>query len=868
MLLPIARMALAWLAGIALAEALAPGFLPPATLAALAAIGWLACASRPAATLGAGDEGRWSGRGSVSTMWRGGLALVLALALGALRQEAAREDPGPGHVAQANGRGPTVLVGRVSQAPQRRERGWAYRLRLQAHARAAPGAPTRGLLLVEAPSYPAHAYGDLLLVEGEPQAPPQLEGFDYRAFLARQGVHSLVHRPRIQRLDAGGGARWRRALIAWQQRGARALAAALPEPEAALVTGILLGDDSGLPKGLKEAFRASNTSHVIAISGSNIALLMAFLSALLGRLLGKRRAFLPILALVLAYSLLVGGDAAVLRAALMGGLSLLALRLGRAADAQAGLCASAWLLTALDPALLWDLGFQLSFAATAGLIRFAGPLQAACQAGLERRLSPIQARRLSGLLAEMLLITLVAQAATWPLIARATGQFSLVGLLANALILPAQPLLMALGALALAGQLLHPLAGGLLGALAWLPATWTLRVVALLGGLPGASLTLRLPLFAFLAWYLCLVAFAWRGALVPRLRAALAWVRARWARRGAWRLGARAIVGPGGGPEQAGLAPGPWSQQPSPLTVLRARPASPRGGRRGRGLVWPSLVLLAALALLTWTAAFHRPDGLLHLYLLDIGQGDALLLVSPNGRRLLIDGGPSPPALLAQLGRLTAPWDRRLDLVLLSHPDADHVGGLPEVLRRYRVGAVVDPELAAESPDAAAWSAALDEVPHPLPRHRAGAGGRIVLDRAAGVQLDLLWPPEPRLSGVESPTNENAVVLRLRYGTTRALFTGDIGAPAEAALLAQGLDLRAELLKVAHHGSKGSSTEAFLAAVRPRAALIGVGRDNRYGHPAPEALERLAAAGVSQVWRTDHDGRVELVSDGRSWWRP
>lgn len=860
MLLPIARLTLAWLAGIALAEALAPGLRPPALLAAAAAAGWLALAGGRSAVAQACGEGVHRTR---RLRLRAAVTLALALALGALRREAAREDLGPGHIAQANGRGSVLLVGRVSQAPERRERGWAYRLRLEGHPRAAPGAPTRGLLLVEAPSYPAHAYGDLLLLEGEPQAPPQLESFDYRAFLARQGVHSLVHRPRIEVLETGGGLGWRRKLIAWQERGARALAAALPEPEAALVTGILLGDDSGLPKRLKEAFRTSNTAHVIAISGSNIALLIAFLSALLGRLLGKRRAFLPILALVLAYSLLVGGDAAVLRAALMGSLSLLALRLGRAADAQAGLSASAWLLSAQDPMLIWDLGFQLSFAATAGLIRFAGPLQAACQAWLERRLSPFQARRLSGLLAEMLLITLVAQAATWPLIAWATGQFSLVGLLANALILPAQPPLMALGALALAGQLLHPLAGGLLGSLAWLPATWTLRVVAFLGELPGASLALRLPLGAVIAWYLGLLAFAGRGELAPRLRAALTWVRARWDARG---LRARAIGEDGGAPEPGRLAPSPWSQQPSPLTALRARPASPRGGRRGRGLAGTALALLAAAVLLSWTAAFHRPDGLLHLYLLDIGQGDALLLVSPNGRRLLIDGGPSPAALLAQLGRLTAPWDRRLDLVLLSHPDADHVGGLPEVLRRYRVGAVVDPDLPAESPDAAAWAASLEA--QPLPRHRAGAGGRIVLDRAAGVQLDLLWPPEPRLSGVESPTNENAVVLRLRYGSTRALFTGDIGAAAEAALLDGGQDLRAEILKVAHHGSHGSSTEAFLTAVQPRAALIGVGKDNRYGHPAPQTLRRLDAAGVSRVWRTDHDGRVELVSDGRRWWQP
>ena len=252
-----------------------------------------------------------------------------------------------------------------------------------------------------------------------------------------------------------------------------------------------------------------------------------------------------------------------------------------------------------------------------------------------------------------------------------------------------------------------------------------------------------------------------------------------------------------------------------------AGPTKP-GARRGAGRDagwrilraasgWSAVALLAAAATLAWTAARARPDGLLHLHLPDIGQGDSLLLVSPNGRRLLIDGGPSGATLLAQMGRLQAPWDKHLDLVLLTHPDADHVGGLSELLRRYAVDAILDPELEAETPDAEEWRATLAE--RPVPRHRASAGGRIVLDEAAGVTGDILWPPEPRLTGVASPTNENAVVLRLTYGATSALFTGDIGADAEAALLARGAPLTADVLKLGHHGSAGSSTAPFLAAV-------------------------------------------------------
>ncbi|MFI0609012.1 MAG: ComEC/Rec2 family competence protein [Anaerolineae bacterium] len=811
-MLPITRLLIAWLAGIALADAAAPGAGPPAALALICALGLTI-----------------RGRGAAASLSSPApaviLFLILALTLGALRLELSREDLGGDHAAMANGRGAVTVVGRVVAEPDRRDRGTEYRLRLELAAETEPSAPRRGLVLVQAARFPPFAYGDLLRVRGELQSPPVLEGFDYRAYLARQGIHSLMRRPRIERL-AGGGSAWRHALIALRQRGRRILAAGLPEPEAALATGVLLGDDRGIPKPLAEAFRASNTTHVIAISGSNIALLIGFLAVTLGRLLGRRRALPCIAAILLAYSLLVGGDAAVVRAALMGGLTLVAVQLGRAADAQAGLMAAAWLMTLWNPQTLWDLGFQLSFAATVGLIRFAGPMVAACRDWLKgSRLPAPAARRLSDLAGEMLLVTLAAQLTTWPIIAHVTGQVSVVGLLANALILPAQPALMGLGALTLAAGLLWTPLAPLLGPLAWLPATWTVRVVAFLGALPGASHAWRMPFAAVLAWYLGLAALSHR-------------------RGRAWLLHFPRALG----------------------HALRRRTACRADSHRLLHALsgWTAVGLLAAAAWLAWTAAWFRPDGLLHLHLLDIGQGDALLLVSPNGRRLLIDGGPSGAALLANIGRLQAPWDKRLDLVLLTHPDADHVGGLPELLRRYRVDGILDPELAAESPDAEEWQATLAE--RPVPRHRASAGGRIILDEAAGVSGDILWPPEPRLTGVASPTNENAVVLRLNYGATTALFTGDIGADAEAALLARGAPLRAEVLKVGHHGSAGSSTAPFLAAVRPRVALIGVGKDNRYGHPTKEALDRLAASGDVLVRRTDQDGAVELLSDGRGWW--
>jgi competence protein ComEC len=270
---------------------------------------------------------------------------------------------------------------------------------------------------------------------------------------------------------------------------------------------------------------------------------------------------------------------------------------------------------------------------------------------------------------------------------------------------------------------------------------------------------------------------------------------------------------------------------------------------------------LAVVCGVAWMAALGRPDGRLHVVALDVGQGDAILVVTPGGRRMLVDGGPSPSALLEQLGRRLAPWDRRLDVVVLTHPDLDHVGGLSAVLERFEVAQIVDPRLEAASGEAAAWEAAVASEGAAV--HRAVAGGRIVLDETAGVVADVLWPPEPRFTDTERATNDNAVVLRLRYGTVTMLLTGDIEAPAEAAILRRGPDLRSTVLKVAHHGSRTSTTPAFLAAVAPWAAVISLGADNDYGHPAPETLQRLAEL---PVWRTDRNGAVELISDGIQVW--
>jgi competence protein ComEC len=270
---------------------------------------------------------------------------------------------------------------------------------------------------------------------------------------------------------------------------------------------------------------------------------------------------------------------------------------------------------------------------------------------------------------------------------------------------------------------------------------------------------------------------------------------------------------------------------------------------------WRLIGILALAAVVAWLALRGLPDGKLHVYFLDVGQGDAILVQAPDGRQILVDGGPSPTALFSELGDVLPFWDRNLDLVVLTHPDGDHITGLIPLLDRYRVGQVLDVLQSDTAPEAAPWLERLAALG--MPRILAQRGMRLPV---GDLGLTVLHPGPAQLAGTASDDNNNAVVLRLDYGQTSFILTGDAESEAEADMIAAGLPLRADVLKIGHHGSNGASSPAFIAAVAPRLALIPVGADNKFGHPHPAVLDRLEGV---ELLRTDQNGRIEVVSDGK-----
>jgi competence protein ComEC len=243
---------------------------------------------------------------------------------------------------------------------------------------------------------------------------------------------------------------------------------------------------------------------------------------------------------------------------------------------------------------------------------------------------------------------------------------------------------------------------------------------------------------------------------------------------------------------------------------------------------------------------------------LDVGQGDAILIETPSGNRVLIDGGPSESVLAAALGRHLPFYDRRIDLVAATHPQSDHIGGLPVALDRYDVGAVIDTGVEPESAVAEHWRGALD------------ASGVMTFTPTRGQKFDLgdgaaLTVVSPRVDPPLPPANLNdtSLVLRLTYGQFSMLFTGDLGPAGEIAIGEMGTSLRSTVLKVSHHGSRTSTSADFLDLVHSSVAVISVGNDNRFGHPAPDVLDRLVG---QSILRTDESGDITLETNGQAVW--
>ncbi|MGZ8528898.1 MAG: ComEC/Rec2 family competence protein, partial [Candidatus Limnocylindrales bacterium] len=382
-----------------------------------------------------------------------------------------------------------------------------------------------------------------------------------------------------------------------------------------------------------------------------------------------------------------------------------------------------------------------------------------------------------------------------------------------------------------------------LGLPGWLVLAVLVAIVRAAAALPFASVTLPAPWSTVAG---LLVGIAVLSVASGRVRLTRpSWPGRRHARESAR---SRALV----------RAPDP-NTRPAGATATLRKPAATARRKRSPGAIRFAATSLALSLVVVVLAAANRPDGHVRVTVLDVGQGDAILVEGGRGGRLLVDGGPDPDRLLIALDARLPPWDRRIDLLVLTHPHEDHVAGLALLLTRYRVGRTFEPGMIGPGPGYRAWQAALDRLGlHP---GRLATGDRFGLDE---IRFRVLWPDpggiprEPADGG--TAINNVSIVLLGEIGRQRFLLAGDIEEAIDPILLARGLP-RIDLLKVAHHGSRTSSTTAFLDAIRPRVAVASAGAGNPYGHPTTATLDRIAIRGA-QVLRTDRNGSVEVALDG------
>ena len=691
--------------------------------------------------------------------------------------------------------------------------------------------PPGSLVSLREPPY--FRYGDTLMISGRAQRPGTFAEFDYAAYLANQGISGVVFAREAELLSSedGSSGGWRGRIFDLRHELAQRINDALPEPQSAVARALLLGQRGSLPADLKQEFRDTGTAHFLAISGLHVGALMALALAVSGGLLGRRWGVYLVIPLLLIwlYALISGLPLSVVRAAIMGSVFLAAMALGRPRSILPTLAISAAAMVGVSPQALQQVSFQLSFGAMAG-IALALPLLPWAPAAIvhwspkSQGLGPQWLGLIVSWVLAALIVSIAATLATWPLVALNFDRIPLMGIPATILSLPALPLILAGTLMTAVAGLVHADPGQFFGWISWVPLSYLIELVSRLPGYTASGSWVGSGLVW--AWYLVL------GALVL-LVSGRAYLPASW----------RRLMG--------------LLKQSSTNLTAPALPISPsvRITCLATGLVVASVFL--------WMQVFSGPDGKLHVYFFDVGQGDSALIVAPSGKQVLVDGGPDAQSAVRALSGPLSTADRSLDMVVLTHLDADHSRGLLEVMDRYQVASVVT---GFDNPDSALypqWQASLARgSPMQIP---VQAGHLIMLE--PDLRIEVLNPPARPIVGSVVDQNNNSVVLRVVYGEVSFLLADDIEAQAENRLARHTYRVESTVLKVAHHGSKTSTTAGFLARVNPSVAVVSVGKDNRFEHPHREVVRRLGEAlQPDAVYRTDRDGTIEFISDGRQLW--
>jgi competence protein ComEC len=731
--------------------------------------------------------------------------------------------PGYSSVSVFNNQDMVELKGNVIAEPEVKDNITHLQISVIQIKAASEWQDTRGKVLLYVPRYPEYFYGDSLRIKGKLEDPPKFADFDYQAYLAREGIYSTMRFAQIEILERGTG--W--GPTAWiysiRTRLSQSLAQSLPEPQASLAQGIILGIRTTIPDSLRSNLSITGTAHLLAISGMNLTIVTGILVSLGLWIFGRRHYFYIwiTLAAIWIYALITGMEAPVVRSSIMATIFLLAELTGRQKSSFVALTLSAAVMVGVNPQVLWTISFQLSYLSMVGLIFIAPYLQNLGHRTVQAFLKEEGPARIVLPVIDSFSVALASTVAVWPLVAYKFGLISYIGPLATVLITPVFSAIIFGGMATAVIGIMSPSTGQVIGWVAWLFISYMLWLVNAFANLPAASIK-NDSISIGLVWTYYAI-FIMVIYIMSNLRKIT-------------RVILRIIEQSKSGLHRA-------------FELYSALPK--------KYLIIPLLIL----ALLTSLAAVSLPDKYLHVSFLNVGEGDASLIHNGN-QNILIDGGPSSQAICLGLSQKLPFWDRSLDLVILTHPHLDHLSGLIEVLKRYKVKQILAPDLAYDSPFYTEWERLIEQkhITHIMAR----ADQSITLGN--GVIINVLSPPEDGSSDAVDDIDEDGLVLRLTKDHISFLFTADIGQETEQRLVRQRAELFCTVLKVGHHGSSGSTCKDFLTQAGPQAAVISVGADNSFGHPDEQVLNRLKEnlGSDDNIYRTDVDGTIEFITDGKT----
>lgn len=582
------------------------------------------------------------------------------------------------------------------------------------------------------------------------------------------------------------------------------MAQAMPKQDAAEIFAMLFGGYQGIRPELLEAFTVTGIVHILSVSGSHITL-MAGTANIVGRFLHMSPRATAALAtgVILFYSILAGAIPPVIRSALMGILTLLALTAGRERDAQHILGLVALGLLLYSPLWLFDISFQLSFGATAGLLYLAPPLR------------EILRNKLPVFVADSLAVTIGAQLSVLPIIAWYFNVLSLSSLFANLVIAPIVEWIIVAGLLAGLLASLIPMAGKVVFLLASVVLGLVYELSRWVAALPGSQIYMP--------------TFSWWGGILYYM--GLGWL----------------------------IIDGEHKKRLMSCVGMGRKLRDLKG--------WQAVFLLGMLVVVfcCWQMWCNNKE--MQVHFIDVGQGDSALVITPHGRAFMVDTGGVREGSYDIGSRVDVPYllhygVQKLDYIFLTHAHDDHAGGVKGILTKIPVGAIGIGHEGAGDYLQAFGTGEIGKIKKLLVPLQEGSS--IELD---GVRIDMLYSPESRKvqeRQLQATGNEFSNLIRVSYGEASFLFTGDLVAEQEQQVLANGTDVASTVLKVGHHGSRTSSSQEFLTAVNPGWAVISCGYNNSFGHPHKEILNRLTSCTKAEILRTDQQGAIVFRTDGKS----